>query len=75
MLHVPDRGIEKNGVVVVCDCLFYCLIDRLAHQLVVLAVRELPYDESAQVRQYTTQAEIANHPVDMIMPLGDVFDE
>ncbi len=47
MLHVPKRGIEKNGVVVVSDCLFYCLINGLLHQRVVLAVGELANNQPA----------------------------
>ena len=53
MLYVPDGRIEKNGVVVVCDCLFYGLIDATTHSRIVLAVRELSYNQSAQMRQHT----------------------
>jgi hypothetical protein len=75
MFHMPDRGIEKNGVVVVSDCLFYCFINRLTHPFIVLAVTKLSDDETTQMSQYTTQTQVTNHPVNMIVPLGDVFDE
>ena len=68
MLHMPERGIEKKGVVVVSDYLFYCLINGTAHQLVVIAVAELAYNETAQVRQHATHAQVADHPIDVIMP-------
>ena len=75
MLHVPYRGIENEGVVVVSDCLFYCLIDRLLHQRIVLAVGELPDDESAQIGEHTTHAQVAHHAVNMVVPLANILDE
>ena len=75
MLYMPERGIEKKGVVVVSDYLFYCLINGTAHQLVVIAVAELAYNETAQVRQHATHAQVADHPIDVIMPLADVLDK
>jgi len=71
---VTDGSIENNGVVVVSDCLFYCLIDRLRHEGIVVTITELPDDESADVRQDAAHAQVAHHPVDMIVTLGDVFD-
>ena len=50
MRHMSDRGVEKNGVVVVCDYLFYCLIYRLLHERIILAVAELTYHQTTQVR-------------------------
>ena len=75
MFHMPDGGIEKNGVVVVSDYLFYCLIDRLLHQRVIFAITELTDYETTQVRQHTAHSQVAHHAVDMIMAFGDSFDE
>ena len=72
---MPEGRIEENGVVVVCNYLFYGLIDRLLHQRIVLAVTELSDDQTAQMRQNTAHAQVANHSVDMIVPFTDIFDE
>jgi hypothetical protein len=71
---VTDGSIENNGVVVVSDCLFYCLIDRLRHEGIVVTIAELTDDESADVLQDAAHAQIAHHPVDMVVALRDVFD-
>lgn len=75
MLHVTERCIENHGVVVGSDYLFYCFIDRLVHERVIVAVAELAYDQSADVGEHTAHLQIAHHPVDVIMPLADVFDQ
>ena len=75
MLHMPEWGVEKNGVVVISDCLFYCLIDRTIHHLIVLAIRELPDYQSADIRQHPTHPQTAHHAVDMIMPLAYILNQ
>ena len=75
MFHMPDGGVKKNGVVVVSDCLFYCFIDGLLHQRIVVAVVELSYDKSAEVRQDTAHSQVSHHSVNMVMTLSDIFDE
>jgi hypothetical protein len=72
---MPDRGVEDQGVVVICDCLFDCFIYRLSHRLVIFAVAKLTYNQTTQMSQYTTHTQVTHHAVDMIMPLGNVFDE
>ena len=75
MLHVTYGSIEKNGVVVFCDCLFYSLIDGATHGRVVLTIGELPYYQSAEVREDTAHLEITDHAVDMVMPLAYILDK
>ena len=72
---MPDGGIKKHGVVVVCDCLFYGLIDGATHSRIVLTIRELSYDQTAQMRQHAAPFEIANHAVNVLMTLADIFDK
>lgn len=75
MLHVSDGSVEKNGVVVDCDCLFYGIIDGTTHRGVVLAIGELPYDQSAEVSEHTAHLEITDHAVDMVMTLTDILNK
>ena len=72
---MPERHIEDDGVVAVRDCLFYCLIDRLFHQRVFIAVRKPADNQSAQVGQHSTHPQVAHHAVDMIMAFADIFDQ
>lgn len=75
MLHVTYRSIEKNGVVVFCDCLVYSLIDGTTHGRIVLTIGELPYYQSAEVREDTAHLEVADHAVDMVMTLTDILNK
>ena len=68
-------SIKKNGVVVFCDYLFYGLIDGATHRRIVLAIGELPYYQSAEVRENTAHLEVADHAVDMVMTLTDILDK
>ena len=72
---MSDRGIEDQGVVIVSDCLFYCLIDRLTHSRIILAVAELPDDQSAQVGKNAAHTQVADHAVDMIMAFRYIFNK
>ena len=75
MLHVTYGSIEKNGVVVFCDCLFYSLIDGATHGRVVLTIGELPYYQSAEVREDTAHLEVADHAVNMVMTLAYILNK
>ena len=75
MLHVTYGSIEKNGVVVFCDCLFYGLIDGTTHGRIVLTIGELPYYQSAEVRENTAHLEVADHAVDMVMTLTYILNK
>ncbi len=69
------RSIEKNGVVVFCDYFFYGLIDGATHGRVVLTIGELPYYQSAEVREDTAHLEVADHAVDMVMTLAYILNK
>ena len=75
MLHMTYGSIEKNGVVVFCDYLFYGLIDGTTHGRIVLTIGELPYYQSAEVREDTAHLEVADHAVDMVMTLAYILDK
>ena len=75
MLHMTYGSIEKNGVVVFCDYLFYGLIDGTTHGRIVLAIGELPYYQSAEVREDTAHLEVADHAVDMVMTLTYILNK
>ena len=68
-------SIEKNGVVVFCDYLFYGLIDGTTHRRIVLTIGELPYYQSAEVRENTAHLEVADHAVDMVMTLTNILNK
>jgi len=72
---MPDRGVENQGVVVIHDCLFYCLIDRATHSGIILTIAELTDNQTTQVLQNPTHAQVIHHPVYMVMPLCDVFNQ
>ena len=75
MLHMTYGSIEKNGVVVFCDYLFYGLIDGTTHGRIVLTIGELPYYQSAEVREDTAHLEVTDHAVDMVMPFAYILDK
>ena len=75
MLHMTYGSIEKNGVVVFCDYLFYGLIDGATHGRIVLAIGELSYYQSAEMREDTAHLEVTDHAVDMVMPFAYILDK
>ena len=72
---MSEWRLETYGVVVICNCLVYCLLYGGGHRWVVVAIGELAYDESAYLCENAAHTQIAHHAVNMVMPLAYIFDK
>ena len=70
---MSEWRLEAYGVVVISNCLVYCLLYTGWHRWVVLALSELAYDKSTYLTENSAHTQIANHTINMVMPLAYVF--
>ena len=72
---MSEWRLEAYGVVVISNCLVYCLLYGGGHRWVVFAIGELPYDKSTYLTEDSAHTQIANHTINMVMPLAYIFNQ
>ncbi len=73
-IYMTYRRCEDDRIVVVRYGFVYRLFHAAArHGRVVVTVRELTYNQSAQVSQYAAHTQIAHHTVNMVMALSHIL--